>query len=83
MIAFACISTPFGISRECSVHAFGVDCIYETGSIVVVGESVEEFDGVELPPCKGYFNKRAELSFSAVVTPFSPTSGHVRLAIFY
>ena len=31
LIAYACIGTPFGISRESVVHAFGVDCFYETG----------------------------------------------------
>lgn len=51
------------------------------GSLVVVGESIEEFEGVDLPPCKGMLNKRAIMQFSAVVTPYSPTSGHVRRCI--
>ena len=78
LVAYTCISAPFGISRECVVYAYGVDCMYENGSLVVLGKSVEEYDGVGIPPCKGFFNKRATLEFSAVVTPFSPTSGHVR-----
>lgn len=45
----------------------------------MVGESIDEFEGVELPQCKGMFNKRANVKFSAVVTPYSPTSGHVSL----
>lgn len=78
LIAQVSISSPFAISRECVVYAYGVDCIYENGSLVVLGESVEAYDGIDIPPCKGMFNKRATLNFSAVVTPFSPTSGHVR-----
>ena len=77
LIAYACISAPFGISRECVVYAYGVDCIYENGSLVVLGESIDHYDNVDIPPCKGMFNKRATVKFSAVVTPFSPTSGHV------
>jgi hypothetical protein len=79
VISYSAI-TALGICRDVLVHSFGVDCLYETGSIVVIGSSIvdpEKYPGIDIPPQKGYFSSRALLEFNAVVTPFSPTSGHV------
>ena len=78
IISYSAINA-LGISRDVVVHSFGADCLYENGTIVVIGKSVDEYPGVEIPPVKGFFSKRATLEFNAVVTPFSPTSGHVNI----
>lgn len=84
LIAHTCIGSPFGVSRDSVVHAYGVDCIYEIGSIVLIGKSVEQYDGIDIPPCKGMFRKRATLDFFCVATPSGPTAGHVSKTInFY
>jgi hypothetical protein len=77
LIAHACISSPFGISRDVMLHCYGNDCLYENGSIVVLGKSIDSFEGIEIPKCTGFLNDRAILNFHAVVTPTSPTSSHV------
>jgi hypothetical protein len=78
LIAHVCISSPFGISRDAVVHAYGVDCMYEHGSLVLMGNSINEYPDVDIPPNNsGYFHDRAIVQFDAVISLLSPTSTKV------
>ena len=71
--------TPFGISREVVVHAFGANCLNELNAVVIVTKSVEEFDGVDVPPVsEGFFSGRCAVkSMHAVTYLLSPTCAEV------
>lgn len=69
----------FGISRDAVLHCFGADCFYESGAIAIIGNSIDKYDGVDIPKCSGFFAARAELNFYAVATPTSPTAGLVSI----
>jgi hypothetical protein len=73
------MSTPFGISREVAVHAFGANCLQENQSIVIVTKSVEEFEGAEIPLISNsLFNDRCDVKYMyAVTTLLSPTTAKV------
>ena len=79
LIAHNAITTPFGAGRDVVVHAYGVDCMYEHGMVVMVGHSIDEYPDIELPPkTKTFFYDRAELKqLKAVVQVISPTSAKV------
>lgn len=78
LIAHAIIGTPFGITRDAVVNAYGVDCLYEHGTIVLLGESISEYEGVTLPEnFPGYFHDRIDISFNAVVTLLSSEAAKV------
>ena len=78
-LARVVMDTPFGISREVVVHAFGANCLNELDAIVIVTKSVEEFDGVDVPPVSGgFFSGRCYVkSMHAVTYLHSPTCAEV------
>jgi hypothetical protein len=73
------MSTPFGITREVAVHAFGANCLQEKQSIVIVTRSVDAYEGVEIPLIsKSLFNDRCDVKYMyAVTTLLSPTTAKV------
>jgi hypothetical protein len=73
------MSTPFGITREVAVHAFGANCLQEKQSIVIVTKSVDSYNGVDIPLIsKSLFNDRCEVKYMyAVTTLLSPTTAKV------
>lgn len=79
MLAALLMSTPFGISREVVVHAYGANCLQEKSSIVIITKSVDTFDGVEIPLLSNsMFNDRCDVkSMYAVTTLLSPTTAKV------
>lgn len=79
LIAHNAITTPFGAGRDVVVHAYGVDCMYEHGMVVIVGQSIDDYPGVAIPPkTKTFFYDRAELKqMTAIVQVISPTSAKV------
>ncbi len=83
MIAYDCVTTPLGVSREMLIHAYGVDCLQDESSIVLVAKSIDEYEGLELPPNNsGYFHDRAYLKhLQAVVKILSPTSAKVHTSL--
>mmetsp|Transcript_9975 Transcript_9975/g.15056 ORF Transcript_9975/g.15056 Transcript_9975/m.15056 type:complete len:432 (+) Transcript_9975:90-1385(+) len=76
MLAALRMNTPFGISRDVQVHAYGANCLEFNGSIVIVTRSVDEFPGAHLPPpSQGFFTDRCEVTqMYAVTRPLSPSS---------
>ena len=72
-------TTPFGISRDVVVHAFGANCMSELNAIVIVTKSVEEYEGADIPRVSGgFFNGRCEVKHMYAVTYLlSPTSAEV------
>ncbi len=74
------MTTPFGISREVVVHAFGANCLQENQSIVIVTHSVESYEGVVIPSISNsVFNDRCDVKYMyAVTTLLSPTAAKVR-----
>lgn len=79
LIASLHMYTPFGISRDVTVHAYGANCLQDKGSIVIVTHSVSEFPGVDIPPnSTGFFNDVCEVKYMyAVTTLLSPSSAKV------
>jgi hypothetical protein len=73
------MSTPFGITREVAVHAFGANCLQEKQSIVIVTRSADAYEGVEIPLIsKSLFNDRCDVKYMyAVTTLLSPTTAKV------
>lgn len=50
LVSWFIISVPiFGLSRDAVFHAYGCDCMEESGSVIICAESVEEFEGVDIP----------------------------------
>ena len=68
--------TPFGISRDVVVHAFGANCLQEKDKIIIVTKSVEEFAGADIPRVSGgFFNGRCDVKHMYAVTELlSPNS---------
>lgn len=78
------MSTPFGISREVAVHAFGANCLQENQSIVIVTKSVDTFDGDEIPfLSNSLFNDRCEVKYMYAVTKLlSPSTAKVCVSLY-
>lgn len=84
LLASLLMSTPFGISREVVVHAFGANCLQENKSIVIVTKSVDAVDGREVPLISNsIFNDRCDVKHMYVVTTLlSPTTAKVFHELF-
>jgi hypothetical protein len=73
------MNTPFGISRDVVMHAFGANCLEESDSIVIVTKSVDDYPGAEIPRVSGgFFNGRCDIKYMYAVTKLlSPSSAEV------
>jgi hypothetical protein len=71
----------FPTSRDTCVHAFGVDCLREFGCIVLIGKSVQEWPGVEMPfkPAGLLHQQMSIEDYTAIINVTSPTSAQTRL----
>ncbi|GMH56731.1 hypothetical protein TrRE_jg11493, partial [Triparma retinervis] len=82
LVSWFIVSVPlFGLSRDAVFHAFGCDCMEKDGSVLIVANSVETFQGVEIPKePKGWGAARMIVrSFQGLVTITSPTSATTKL----
>ncbi|GMI05392.1 hypothetical protein TrVE_jg13648 [Triparma verrucosa] len=82
LVSWFIISVPiFGLSRDAVFHAYGCDCMEESGSVIICAESVDEFPGADIPPePKGWGGARMIVrSFSGLVTILSPTDARTCL----
>jgi len=59
LIAHLNILLPCILSRDVCLHAYACDCTYENGSLVILGSSLEEFEGEEMPKLSGFIQDRA------------------------
>lgn len=64
------------ISRDAAIHAYGVDCLEEYGLIVLLGESVDSYDGIEIPfKPAGWGHQIMQVKeFNAVIEVLSPNA---------
>lgn len=68
------------LQRDAVIHAFGIDCSYEYGCVVLIGESVDAYEGVEIPPVRGWNSDRMIINgFRAKIEATTRQSGQVTL----
>lgn len=71
------------LSRDFLIEAYGADCMMETSQIIIIGKSIDKYDGAasEVPLKKeGWFHKRLLVkSFKAIVTILSPTEAQTKI----
>lgn len=72
----------FGPFRDLVAHCYAADCVYENGTVVLIGQSVDSFPGVIIPQTNfGYFGNRANLiSMQAFIELSSPYSCQVEMS---
>ena len=65
--------------RDMVLHAYASDCMMEHGAIAFMGRSVEEFEGVKIPPHpNSFFGCRADVKMlCGVVSIISPSTANV------
>jgi len=75
LVAYVNLSVKL-ISRDCCIHAYGVDCLQEHSRIVLVGGSVDGWQGLPIPfQESGWFHQTMECKeFSAVIEINGPNS---------
>ena len=75
MVAYFYLSAKV-ISRDAGIHAYGIDCLQEYGTIVLVGHSIDSFPGADIPfRAAGWGHQTMHVKhFNAVVQVLSPTS---------
>jgi hypothetical protein len=80
MIAYFYINVAV-LSRDAAIHAYGIDCMEEYGTIVLVGNSVDDFPGADIPfKPAGWGHQTMEVkTFNAVVEIVSPTSARTTI----
>ncbi|GMI34916.1 hypothetical protein TrCOL_g13875 [Triparma columacea] len=82
LVSWFVISVPlFGLSRDAVFHAFGCDCMADSGSVLIVASSVDSYPGADVPKePKGWGSGRMIVrSFQGLVTITSPTSATTKL----
>ncbi len=63
------------LTRDSAIHAYGVDCLYEHGKIVMIGKSVSEWPGCKIPFDSGWTHSDMDIKeFNAIIDVTSPTS---------
>ena len=67
--------------RDAVIHAFGIDASYEFGCVLILGDSVDSWVGVDFPPKPTTINSDRMLvrGFQAMIKPLSKTSGTVSI----
>lgn len=81
VVGYVHISVP-PMSRDFIIQAYGADCLLEHGKIIILGRSIDQYEGgVEVPLLtEGWFHKRLILnSFKAVITIISPTEARTKI----
>ena len=82
LVSWFVISVPlFGLSRDAVFHAFGCDCMSDSGSVLIVASSVDSYPGADVPKePKGWGSGRMIVrSFQGLVTITSPTSATTKV----
>ncbi|CAM9107328.1 unnamed protein product [Discosporangium mesarthrocarpum] len=74
LLSYFNISVP-GVSRDCIMHVYACDCVLEENCILIQGQSVEEWEGVDFPETKGWNHARMSVpGFKARIEILTPTS---------
>jgi len=69
-------------NRDAVIHAFAVDCLYEHNAIVLIGNSVDSYPNVEIPPCKGFGCARMDIKgFKAMIRVTGPASATTSIVV--
>lgn len=77
IVTYLKIALPL-LARDAVIHAFGVNATYEYGCVVIIGDSVDEWENVIIPPIKGWNCDRMIIrGFRAMIKPISRTSAQI------
>lgn len=75
LAAYFKISAPF-MSRDTTLHAYGIDALHEKGLILLIGKSVNQVQGIQSLPHerKSWFHDRIDiLDFKTMIEITAPT----------
>ena len=81
LLAHLSVTVPL-ITRDAVIHAYAIDATREYGSVLVLGNSVDSFPGVDIPPVekRGLNTDRLVINgFKGIIKPISRTSAFVTI----
>lgn len=70
------------LCSDCVLHAYGCDSVLENNCILIQGQSVGGWEGVDIPEVTGWKHARMEVrAFRAKIEVISPTSASTSVVV--